>query len=360
MGCDPSPGGNCSQPDGIHTCKIENQSHCYVSSGASCSKIINNSGLGLFMGAHPETQDLAIFMKNIPRGVTVSNCGCTGGMKDWTVGGVSCRANLPDLAHGETLEINDTTTPGTGAATYSCTGATLTGPTGVSCDSLPPTRCPETDLSWRVGSNTCEMRVLASDDGTPVSALDSTSPTTGTADFTCNGTAWSAPSNPVCNAAPTLGCSLPKPHTWTVTNARGSIKTCTLGGSGDEVFAENEQKTLSGGLPIQWGSYPTRGSIVYKCEADGTLTLVSKSCLADCTLKCNDGGGSETFQWPDLSTHNPRLYCYCQGNRLETVQHNTSRSFRADANSGNGGFDIACDDGEFTYTNFQCRAGVPD
>lgn len=350
MGCDPSPGGNCTQPDGVHTCKIENESHCYVSSGASCSRINNNSGLGLFMGAHPETQDLAIFMRNIPRGVTVSTCGCTGGMQNWSVGPNNCRANLRDLAHGETLEINDETSPGTGAATFSCTGATLTGPSGASCDSLPPTICRGTDLRWRVGSNDCEMRVPDSDDGTPIAAVDSAGPATGTADFTCNGTTWSVASNPVCNAPPSVGCTLTTPIVWRTFSRFGQAKDCTING-GPFAFREGEERDITGGQGVDWGAYPTRVTARYRCSG-GELTQLSRSCIADCTFKCNDGGGSETHQWIQAGNT-----CYCAGGRLETIPHGGSRSFGSW--NSNGDLTVSCNDGDPTYVG-TCRGGAPE
>ena len=358
IGCDPSPGGNCTQPDGTDTCKIENESHCYVSSGASCSRVNNNSGLGLFMGDKASTKDLELFMRNIPRGVTVSSGGCTAGNKNWNVGPATCSANLRALAHGETLEIEDTETaitPGRGLATFSCTGATLTGPTGMSCDSLPPPRCPAATLEWFDGTRRCTFPVVESAVGTPIAAIDNPPGTSGTANFTCTAAGWSAPASPVCDAAPAVGCSLPLPHSWTVTNSSGNLRECTLSGTGTEEFAEGEEKTLGGGQPVAWGSFPLRGSIRYKCVG-GSLELQSKSCIADCTIRCQ---GPLRHRWTGAG--NPRPECFCNGNEFETIEHGTSRNFDGEGSGSpaNGEMRVSCDDGEFTY-DLECRAGAPD
>ncbi len=354
MGCDPLPSGSCTQPNGVDTCRIENGNYCSVSSGAACSKVINNSGGAIFMGAKAGTNNWAAFHQNIPQGITTSSCSCTGGLKIWNVGAAECSANLPDVNDGDSVTINDAAPPLMGSATFACNGTTLSAPTGVTCNSLPPTQCAETNLQWTAGGNLCEYLVPLSDDGTTIIASDAAG-TTGTAEFTCNGTTWSMPASPVCNPAPAIGCTLATPVSWTTQNIKGNNKTCEILGA-PIAFNEGEQKTLSGGQPVAHGSYPTTGSITYKCEG-GALSIISQDCTAHCTFKCQ---GPLRHKW--LGAGNPKPECWCIGSPFETVLSGGSPVTRDGEGIGppaHGQITVSCDDGEFTYVS-ECHDGPPD
>lgn len=482
IGCDPRPSGNCSQVDGIDTCKVNQSSYCFVSRGTSCSRVNNNSGAAIFIGGKDETIDWDSFHEFVPRGVSVTSCGCSGGFQTWEVAGARCEGILPPLAHAQTFVLTDSTGAETGSATFSCSGATVTGPTGSSCNSLPTPQCPATLLSWSEGGNTCEANASLSDDGTIFSATDSSgttgtatftcvgnawsppsSPdcnpiptpkcpatlltwsedgntceanasesddgtvfaatdsigTTGSASFTCSGTTWSPPASPVCNPSPTpqcpatlltwsedgnnceanvsasddgtifsatdstgttgtasftceettwsapasanceapvSGCSLALPHSWTVNNGNGD-RTCTLAGTGSEAFTDGQERTFTGAKAFVWDPYsmPNRGSITYRCSGTG-LTVVSQTCVADCTIRCEGPLGRHS--WYQSS---PSIRCYCNGGQFETITHGGTRTFFGEGfgSPAWGSLKVSCNDGTPNYFDKVCNGGAP-
>lgn len=274
MLCDPSGGGSCSQPDGTDSCKVENASTCMVGKGAGCSKVVNNSGKAILIPGRDGVPDFDSFNAFIPRGVTVSTCSCVGGMKDWVVGSARCSALLPDMTHGQTpVTLTDSTGPDTGSATFSCNGATVSAPSSPSCVTAPtpPTRCPATTLRWNQGANSCEMNVLDSDDGTPIAASDTTGPATGTAQFTCNGTSWSAPSSPSC-VVPASGCSANQHVMWC---AASGAYCC----NGDTTVAGVPGNRTSVTAPRN--GVENHGGVMLECRGSSWEVLVGSE-ICDC------------------------------------------------------------------------------
>lgn len=127
-----------------------------------------------------------------------ATCGnnCAAGTANWT-GTSNCTAPYGALTHGANSTIADSTAPGTGNVTITCSNGNPTQ----SAASCTPANCGGTTLYW---GGSCWASVGAQSSGYSAGITNSAATHTGTATASCTDGAWSVTS-PVCNAR----CNLP-------------------------------------------------------------------------------------------------------------------------------------------------------
>jgi hypothetical protein len=128
----------------------------------------------------------------------------------------------------------------------------------------PSTDCPPTTLSWTPGADTCTFNASSTTNGGSIVANDSTAPTTGTANFTCNSGTWSAPSGATCTAAP-LDCPS-APVSWDV---GGNICSGTT-----PLLTNTNSGTASD------ATAPTTGNANYTCTSGALVLNPGATCAA--------------------------------------------------------------------------------
>ena len=209
--------------------------------------------------------------KTCSGGVCVAQSSCSADSTDisWTVGSNTCSAKRPATNHGSSATITDTTGTTTGSATYSCSSGTWSGPTNTSCGSS--CTADSTDISWTVGSSTCAAKRPATAHASNATITDSTSPTTGSATYTCTDGTWGSATNTTCST-----CS-PVNGGWSSWSPSTSSRSC---GS-----SFTQTRTCTSPSPSCGGSSCTGSS---SQSATGTYCSGGKSCVSgSCTNVCS-------------------------------------------------------------------------
>lgn len=183
-------------------------------------------------------------------------CGnnCTAGTANWT-GTASCTAAYGALNHGANVTISDSTAPGLGNVTMTCTNG---APPSQSAATCTPAGCGATSLSWGAG---CSASVTTQSSGYSAGVTNAASGYAGTGTAVCTDGAWSVTS-PVCNAhCPAQAVN------WTV---GGSSCTQSLG-----ALSHGAGSALSDTTPNH------TGSVNVTCN-NGTLNQSGAACAASC------------------------------------------------------------------------------
>lgn len=115
-----------------------------------------------------------------PAAVTCST-SCAAGTMSWTVGAATCSAAITAGVSGNTRSISDTTAPGTGSASYTCSAAgSWILNSGFTCSSQPPLGSLGTDrFIWAIPVARDGNQVDTMVSSTTISAAASTSITHG-------------------------------------------------------------------------------------------------------------------------------------------------------------------------------------
>jgi cytochrome c len=83
---------------------------------------------------------------------------CAANTAQWQTASSICTAPLMPKASGSSTNVLDTVGPSTGNATFSCSNGTWSSPAVAVCSTAPPpppTSCPQANVTWSVGGNTC-------------------------------------------------------------------------------------------------------------------------------------------------------------------------------------------------------------
>ena len=149
-----------------------------------------------------------------PRSMVVQGqISCPSTVANWA-GAATCSSSIPQTLAGSNATATDSTGPAVGSATFTCQAdGAWSAPFSATCTST----CGATPVNWTVGANTCNGVLAARTTGQSLVATDSTSPTTGSASYTCSAAgSWSVNAGFNCTGQAPLG-SLPGDiFNWTV------------------------------------------------------------------------------------------------------------------------------------------------
>ncbi len=201
---------------------------------------------------------------------------CAAGALSWTVGGNICDAAVASIASGASTVLNDTLSPTTGAATFSCTNGAWGAATGATCNAPAP--CAAGPLSWSVGGSVCNASALSTASGAAAVLTDSLAPATGVATFSCSNGTWGAPTSATC-VTPPADC-VASPLSWT---AGGNTCNATAG------------VTVSGAAAaLSDVSAPTTGAATFACS-NGTWggAAPGATCVVPAPVNC----AASTLGW---------------------------------------------------------------
>jgi hypothetical protein len=158
------------------------------------------------------------FDQGVPAAITTGIIKNPGDMGKYATGGTKALSvtDLADIAAyiNAVNWDNCLAAPGTSG---------VTGKTGATCSTsttgdttLPVNSCVAQTMSWTVGGVICDSTVPVTSIGSGLTAKDATTPSTGSANYTCgaNGV-WSTPSSASCTLPPPANCAATA-LTWTV------------------------------------------------------------------------------------------------------------------------------------------------
>lgn len=269
---------------------------------------------------------------------------CVGGIaQQWTVGGNTCEGVLNATAHAANTTVNDTTAPLTGSATYTCNNGNYTYLTGSCTAPPPPANCGTAARSWNVGGNACDALIPAANHSNVSTGVDSTAPTTGSAQYTCNnGTFFQTgpqASSTTCNAAPPPGpaaCTAGQTLTWT--------------NSGNTCQAMSTSTSSGNTITITDASAPGTGSATYVCN-NGSFSVQSSNCSSGTPPAAAPCSAGQTLTWSASGNT-------CQATSTGTSSGNTI-TISDSTSPGTGNATFLCSNGAFSPQSVTCTAGTP-
>ncbi len=172
-------------------------------SSPSCSGYLNGVSSGSSSSANTSTSGTSGSVTYTCNngswsGPTASSCtstatSCPAQLKSWTVGSITCSGYTAEANSGFGSLVMSTNGK-TGYNYYACTNGTWVEQVGTS--SCNNSSCPATAVTWGAGGK-CSGNLTAAGSGTQT-VQDATSPTTGTASYTCSNGTWSGPSSSSC------------------------------------------------------------------------------------------------------------------------------------------------------------------
>lgn len=269
---------------------------------------------------------------------------CAGGIaQQWTVGGNTCEGVLSATAHAANTTVNDSTAPLTGSATYTCNNGNYTYLAG-SCNAPPPpANCVATPRSWVVGGNSCDGTVPATAHSNVSTGFDSTAPTTGSAQYTCNNGVFfqTGPqaSATTCNAAPPPGPA-----------ACTAGQTLTWNNGGNTCQAMSTSTSSGNTITITDGAGPATGSATYVCN-NGSFSVQSSNCTTASPPAAAPCSSGQTLTWTSGGNS-------CQATSTGTTSGNTITISDSTA-PGTGNATFLCSNGSFSPQSVTCAASTP-
>jgi len=168
------------------------------SGGAGAAATVNATGSNVATNRTLVAQPTAM--------VVEGQVKCPIASKTWSAS-ATCTASLPVTAAGSSAVATDSevaVNAGRGSATYFCQadGNWAAAPTSSTCAA----QCPATTLSWTVSGVTCSAAIGLGTSPSSATIVDSASPGTGQATFTCQSNAtWSVPAGATCINNPPPG-----------------------------------------------------------------------------------------------------------------------------------------------------------
>ena len=269
---------------------------------------------------------------------------CVGGIaQQWTVGGNTCEGVLNATAHAANTTVNDTTAPLTGSATYTCNNGNYTYLAGSCTAPPPPANCGTAARSWNVGGNSCDSLVPAANHGNVSTGVDSTAPTTGSAQYTCNnGTFFQTgpqASSTTCNAAPPPGPA-----------ACTAGQTLTWNNGGNTCQAMSTSTSSGNTITITDAATPGTGSATYVCN-NGSYSLQSSNCSSGTPPAAAPCSGGQILTWNAGGNS-------CQATSTGTSNGNTI-TISDSTSPGTGNATFLCSNGAFSPQSVTCTAGTP-
>lgn len=275
-------------------------------------------------------------------GSTCAVAGCDAvNSKSWTVAGKNCTANLPARPMNALETISDVTGTDQGSASFRCVSGTWTEQSGSTC---APQGCgAQASVSWNgTDGSVCTGSLLARGHGVVESPQDTTTPTTGSAQFTCNNGTWEKTSES-CTNAPTLAC-------WKHATAG---KQCETNGSCPTVGASASTNCRA-----------ADGSL----EASQSVSCISVSSLTDPTCAVGVSGNYNCAavagkSWTvDGSTCSGNLSAAAHNAAPQTITYNASTFPQSNTKTGQASFQ--CQNGNWveqpgSTCRLQCAIGHP-
>ena len=252
-----------------------------------------------------------------PAGAT--NCAA-GQTLHWSTGGSSCSAVSTTVASGSSQSFTDSTGPTTGTASYFCSNGTLSLQSS-NCATAATNCAAGQPLSWTTGSNTCNATSTSVNNGSSQSFTDSTSPTTGTALFSCNNGVFSQTSGS-CNGAPAVTCNY----------AGGTVPWLDCSADPGPV-----SRNVGGTVTLTDSTGPFTGSITATCQSDGMFGFSNASCTNSAPAASNCS--SQALTWSASGQT-------CSGSAPATSNGLTASVNSTNGNNGSANF--TCSNGSFT------------
>lgn len=245
---------------------------------------------------------------------------CSSRTVSWA-GSASCSASVGALANGATASLTDSS-GNVGSATVTCNAATnsiaVSGASSCMTAAAASKPCPSQSVAWGGCSGTAPNALHGSASG----VTDSTSPTTGTATFTCSDGAF-VYSGGSCVTTPTTCTSKTLPWSVGVNNC-SAISGITNGG---------QNKTLSNSAANGYG-----GSATFSCTAaSDSYQLVGSPTCAPIATTCS----AQSVGWASGGVA-------CTGS-VASTSNNATRSV-ASTNGNSGSAVFACNAASNTYT----------
>lgn len=203
---------------------------------------------------------------------------CAAQTLSWSVGGASCSAVAGEAASGATITLDDTSSPATGSARFSCSSGRWGPPSQASCSLPPPPVCPAQTLSWAVDGQSCSASVASTESGQSQVLVDNMAPTLGEASFSCVAGQWSAPSSSRCAVPPPPACAAQQ-LTWSV----GGV-ACSASAS-----------ATSSGVTVQLDDRqaPATGSARFECRNGQWSSASAASCALPPPAACT----AQSLRW---------------------------------------------------------------
>ena len=269
------------------------------------------------------------------------NQSCTAQSLNWNVGSDNCTASVSQTSNGGSVTITDSTTPGTGSATFTCNNGSWSSPSSPTCTSIScnfagtslsgaggaaqPTgcKCNNAGDAWCATTQTCETTTASCASASPSwgagcsgslgavshgqssTANNAAANYSGSASWTCNNGSWSGPTSQSCNYTTCNATNL----SWN-SNCSGGISLTANGGS---ATVTNSAANFTG---------------------SATFTCNNGSWSAPSGATCNQTGGPCYYQVDYYYGYATGPYCVYGGT--------PTGSCCADPYSSCGGIDSGC------------------
>jgi len=257
-------------------------------------------------------------------GITTYSDQCTARTATWSAGG-TCSAPTTALSNGASQTVSSTNT-NSGSATFVCDGSgnRLVLQPGSTCsDALAGATSPCSSQTVNWGS--CSATAAGRNHNQSVAVTDSTSPTTGSATFTCNDGSFIYDSG---------NCSSPSTTCTSKTlNWSASGNNCA---SVSGVTNDGANKTLSNTL-----ANGNTGSATFSCSAgsDSYSIVGSPTCAPPAPTACT----SQTLNWSASGNSCSALSGTTNDGSAKTVSNTAS-------NGNTGSATFSCSAGSDTYS----------
>lgn len=229
--------------------------------------------------------------------------GCTAGtLLSWT-NAATCSAPSTATTSGSTITITDAVAPATGSATYVCNNGSfnLQSSTCANAPAPAPTNCGAQNLNWTVGGQTCTATANNTNSGQTAFLSDSTGPTTGSANFTCNNGSYT----PIVSSQSCNGTATPSPPPPTApppASPPPAPVTCnypggTLAWGGGQCSADPGpvSRNVGGIVDLNDGTLPNTGSIRFTCQSNGMFAPSNEVC--NVSPPANQACTGRTVSW---------------------------------------------------------------
>lgn len=273
---------------------------------------------------------------------TVTAGSCAPPSANWSSGENNCTADSAPtaLSNNQTITLNDTGSPTNGSVTWSCANGTLSMVGTPSCFVSQSSGCSAPSRSWTVGQNSCTADTAPSPvaNGASATLTDSTSPTAGSATYSCsNGTLSLVSAS--CAAGGSSGCS-----TASLTSSGWSV-------SGNSCVADQAPASISDGttLSVQDTIGATIGDITVQCYAGELVTMGQPTCAprttgSPCQTSVSSWSSGSFVCSPD---QNPGSV---------TIQSGSSFTWTDNTSPVTGSHTLACNAGSLSVVNSSCSS----
>lgn len=236
---------------------------------------------------------------------------CSGGAVSWSLSGNTCNGTVGALSHGSSSNVTDSGQPTTGSRTFTCSNGGL-NQSGGSCVQ----QCASQAVNWTVSGKTCSATSGIMNHGASKSVSDSTQPTTGSRNLSCNN-------GTISNSG---GTCVEQCANQTVSWTIGG-RTCAVASG---VLNHGASKTITDSTNNFTG---TRN---ISCS-NGTLSDSGGTCYQSCV--------NQTVSWSS-----------CSGASGATLAHGAGRTISNTKSGYTGSRNISCSNGSLSQSGGSCKA----